>query len=269
MRLESWQHKRGEFMANITPIKAFDDNYIWMLKVTDQGVILVDPGDAAPVIAVLESESLDIAAILLTHHHGDHSGGITALRDWSAARGQAFKVYGSAGARHVDHPCHQSDSFSIQGTHFEVLEVPGHTLDHIAFITGKALFCGDTLFSGGCGRLFEGTAAQMYESLSKIKELPADTQVYCAHEYTLSNLKFARVVEPNNEALKAYETEVIALRARNEASVPSLLATELAINPFLRVNQGSLVRALANHWQQQIAEPVTAFALLRRWKDNF
>ncbi|WP_338588793.1 hydroxyacylglutathione hydrolase [Shewanella khirikhana] len=263
-------------MYSITPIAAFNDNYIWMLGPIDggDGVLLVDPGDASPVIATLEQQGLRVAAVLLTHHHGDHSGGISGLRQWASSRGESFKVYGAASSEFTDVPCHDGDTLMLPELaavppSMQVLAVPGHTLDHLAFVIDNALFCGDTLFSAGCGRLFEGTPEQLFDSLAKIKALPADTQVYCAHEYTQSNLKFAAVVEPDNQALADYIQDVNARRQLGKPSIPTVLATELAINPFLRTEQPQLAAAVSAHWQQAVTDAVTCLALLRRWKDNF
>ncbi|MCL2918859.1 hydroxyacylglutathione hydrolase [Shewanella litorisediminis] len=258
-------------MLNIRPIPAFADNYIWMIELPDGGAVVVDPGEAGPVINTLQRLNLSLTAVLLTHHHGDHNGGISELRDWARANGQDFTVYGAVTSLYSDIPCRDGDTVEISGlsSPIRVLSVPGHTLDHLAFVVDNALFCGDTLFSGGCGRLFEGDASQLYDSLAKLSALSDDTRVYCAHEYTLSNLRFALAVEPHNQCLHDYVEQIKGLREANQPSLPSTLGTEKAINPFLRVNQAAVKTAVAQHAGQKVADEVTCLALLRRWKDNF
>ena len=228
---------------NLTALPAFTDNYIWML---DDGTsaVVVDPGEAAPVQAALDARQLALAAILVTHHHGDHVGGVDALRSRLSG-----PVYGprreSIPAPYV--ALDDGDTVEVLGQRFEVIDVPGHTAGHIAYFhAGRdgapLLFCGDTLFSGGCGRLFEGTPAQMHASLSKFAALPADTRVCCTHEYTLSNLRFAAAVEPGNGAITAYTQRCQATREAGQPTLPSSMAQELAINPFLRCTQPEVVR---------------------------
>ncbi|QYJ73695.1 hydroxyacylglutathione hydrolase [Shewanella sp. FJAT-52076] len=258
-------------MLDIRPIPAFADNYIWMIVLPDGGAVVVDPGDATPVINSLQSLNLHLTAVLLTHHHGDHNGGISQLGDWAKSNGQSFTVYGAVTSDYSDVPCRDGDTVNISGltSPVRVLSVPGHTLDHLAFVVDNALFCGDTLFSGGCGRLFEGDARQLYDSLAKLASLPDNTEVYCAHEYTLSNLKFALAVEPQNQCLKDYLKQVNTLREANKPSLPSTLGTEKAINPFLRVDKETVNAAVAAHAGQKVTDEVSCLALLRRWKDNF
>ncbi len=257
---------------NLVPLPAFNDNYIWMLQ-DGPHAIVVDPGDAQPVFDALARDRLQLAAILVTHHHADHTGGVAALREATGAR-----VFGPASERIPEPfiPLAQGDHAQILGLRFEVIDTPGHTAGHIAFFlparNGDAplLFCGDTLFSGGCGRLFEGTPAQMLASLDALGSLPGDTRVCCAHEYTLSNLRFAEAVEPGNAELTQYMAQCQALRARDQATLPSLLATEHLINPFLRSREASVLRAVRAHADLNAdAGEVDVFAALRQWKNDF
>ncbi|SRR3989339_224942 len=244
-------------MLKIIPIPAFKDNYIWILLSGDKAIV-VDPGDAAPVITYLKKHSLTLAAILVTHHHHDHSGGVAELIAYQNA-----PVYS---AQNVD------ENTFININHFpefRVLKIPGHTLDHVAYYSADAVFCGDTLFSAGCGRVFEGTMEQMYSSLLKLKSLPNSTKMYCGHEYTLANLKFAKAVEPENSAIKNKMATVEKLRAENTASLPSLLSEELQINPFLRCDILELITAAEKHAGKKLTDPVEVFAVLREWKNNF
>lgn len=261
--------------GTVVAIKAFSDNYIWMLH-DGQQAIVVDPGDASPVLQALSALSLRLAGILVTHHHGDHVGGIEALRPYLHG-----PVYGPANEV-IPQPCiglRGGDSMDLLGLRFQVIDVPGHTAGHIAYYLehaadadAPALFCGDTLFSAGCGRLFEGTAAQMHASLQTLAALPGATRVFCTHEYTLSNLRFARAVEPTNQALAAHETWAIAQREQDLPTLPSSLALELQINPFLRCSEAAVIAAAAStHPSVMPAElsPVTTFARLRAWKNEF
>lgn len=255
----------------IRPIKAFSDNYIWMI---DDGVdaVVVDPGDAMPVFDALESDGLSLTAILLTHHHHDHVGGVLDLLETYKAT-----VYGPAmeNLPACDAALSEGDDVQIHrpALKLNVLDVPGHTAGHIAYtgqIAGQhVLFCGDTLFVGGCGRLFEGTPDQMLQSLDKFAALPEDTKVYCAHEYTLANLRFARAVEPDNTELAQFEARCVQAREAGQATVPSSIATEKACNPFMRARVQSIANA-ASHWANQpLATPVEVFAALRTWKNDF
>lgn len=256
---------------NLLPLPAFTDNYIWLLHNGKQALV-VDPGDAAPVQAALQALQLQLQAILVTHHHADHVGGVDALRDATGALvyGPAFEVLPEPVVR-VD----SATQLQLLGLQWRVLEVPGHTAGHIAWYcepAGQApiLFCGDTLFSGGCGRLFEGTAEQMHASLQQLAQLPQNTRVACAHEYTVSNLKFACEVEPSNTALLQYRAHCEALRQQQRPTLPSTLAQELAINPFLRCDVKQVVQsALRFRSNTHPEQPASVLATLREWKNAF
>jgi hydroxyacylglutathione hydrolase len=254
---------------NLVALPAYTDNYIWMLH-DGVNAVVVDPGDAAPVHAALDAHGLTLRAILVTHHHADHVGGVDALR--SRLDGP---VYGPAHEKIPTPfvPLVEGQQVDVPGLQFRVLDVPGHTAGHIAYVqTGveaaPLLFCGDTLFSGGCGRLFEGTPAQMSASLAKFAALPADTQVCCTHEYTLSNLRFGWAVEPGNAALAAYNQRCLALRAAGTPTLPSAMGLELQINPFLRCGAPEVVAA-ARAQGATADDPVSVLATLRTWKNNF
>lgn len=253
------------------PLPAFSDNYIWMLH-DARHALVVDPGDAAPVLQALHGMGLSLQAILVTHHHGDHVGGVSALREATGAA-----VYGPA-REPMPEPIARltgGEAITALGLRFSVIDVPGHTAGHIAYYCADTdgaplLFCGDTLFSGGCGRLFEGTPAQMQASLDALAALPGDTRVCCAHEYTLSNLKFARAVEPGNAALSEYITRCEALRQAGQPTLPARMATERAINPFLRTRQASVAQA-ARGFDARVdpQQPAAVLAALRQWKNEF
>lgn len=255
-------------------VSAFADNYIWMLHdgPAAGGAIVVDPGDAAPVAAALDAHGLELAAILVTHHHADHVGGVDALRP--RLRGP---VFGPARERIPKPfiPLREGDRASALGLEFEVIDVPGHTAGHIAYLLREVpgggapiLFCGDTLFSAGCGRLFEGTPAQMHDSLGKLAALPGDTRVCCAHEYTLSNLRFAAAVEPGNAAIAAHTAWCEAERAAGRPTLPSTIARERELNPFLRCGVPAVAHAARDHGAAG-TDPVAVFTLLREWKNRF
>lgn len=257
----------------VIPVPAFTDNYLWTLA-RGGGAVVVDPGDAAPVETALAERGLRLVAILVTHHHPDHIGGLTALLSR-----HPVPVYGpkreQATIKQLTVELVDGDHVEVLGRRFEVMEVPGHTLGHIAFysaahdLEGPILLCGDTLFSAGCGRLFEGTPAQMHHSLSRLAALPPATQVYCTHEYTTSNLAFAQAVEPANPALLDHVARVRELRSRNQPSLPSSIELELRINPFLRADQPSVRKAADIRAGHELADPVETFATLRAWKDVF
>lgn len=251
-------------------LPALADNYIWLLR-TGDGVLVVDPGDAAPVLAAADAGGFAVDAVLLTHHHHDHVGGTAQLQ----ARWPGLEVHGPHDARitTTTRRVGNGDAVRAAGLAFDVIEVPGHTTSHIAFFheagAESLLFCGDTLFSLGCGRLFEGSAAQMHDSLSRLAALPGPTRVCCGHEYTLSNAAFARVVDPDNPALRRRTEEAKAMRDDARPTLPSTLAEELACNPFLRCDQPAVVAAVERHAGQPPADATAVFAGLRRWKDGF
>ncbi|NMP31479.1 hydroxyacylglutathione hydrolase [Thalassotalea sp. M1531] len=256
---------------NITPIHAFNDNYIWAItEASSDKAALVDPGQAQPCIEFLENNQLKLTTILVTHHHPDHVGAINEL---IALYGEDISVYGPANESipQCTHKLKEGDKVSIKGIDLSlsVLDVPGHTSGHIVYFSDSLLFCGDTLFSGGCGRLFEGTAEQMHHSLNKLKQLPANTQVYCAHEYTLANLHFALAVEPENSELLAYFKQVQEDRLDKKSTIPTNLSRELCINPFLRCDNENVKHAAERFTENSIKSEVDVFAAIRRWKDEF
>ncbi|EXJ13560.1 hydroxyacylglutathione hydrolase [Imhoffiella purpurea] len=255
-------------MIQARPIPAFDDNYIWLLTETDDTAVVVDLGDADPVLEVLRREGRTLTGILVTHHHHDHTGGIPDLLE-------AFpnaEVHGPADPRirTITHPCREGDAIRPAGlsTRFRVMEVPGHTSTHIAYLGDGKLFCGDTLFAAGCGRVFDGTFEQLANSLESIAALPPDTLCYCAHEYTLANLGFAAWVEPDSPALverTGLETE---RRRRGEPTLPAPLDLELSTNPFLRVREPRVMAAAAGFAGRPLSSGAEVFTALRRWKDE-
>ena len=254
----------------LIPLPAFQDNYLWVLH-DGHRALVVDPGDAQPVLQFLQRDGLQLEAILVTHHHPDHIGGVDALRDATGAR-----VYGPARER-IPEPLErleEGDAVTVLGLRFEVLDVPGHTSGHIAYYCADVdgaplLFCGDTLFSGGCGRLFEGTPAQMLASLDKLAALPGATRVCCTHEYTLSNLNFARAVEPGNAELINYSQRCEELRQRDLPTLPSTIAQEKQINPFLRTRLPGVAQAARAFDAATPEDDVAVFAAIRQWKNQF
>jgi hydroxyacylglutathione hydrolase len=254
-------------MPNIHAVPAFRDNYIWALE-NGRDAVVVDPGEAAPVESFLERHGLKLAAVLATHHHADHVGGLPQLvRRWKCpAYGPAREV-----AADLDERLGEGDRFTVPGLGIAlgVLDIPAHTAGHIAFFGDDAVFCGDTLFACGCGRLFEGTAAQMVDSLGKLARLPGSTRVYCGHEYTLANIRFAEAVEPGNAGLRERRAREEAKRARGEPTLPSTIADELATNPFLRCREPEVIASAEKHAGRHLRNPVEVFAELRKWKDGF
>ena len=251
----------------LTALPAFEDNYIWALVDDEGNAVVVDPGDAAPVLAASDL-GLWPAGVLLTHHHLDHCGGVAALRE----RWPTLPVFAPDDARipHATERVGDGSRFKLNNWDFTVLAVPGHTLSHIAFHGAEGhLFCGDTLFSLGCGRLFEGTPAQMLESLERLAALPGASAVCCGHEYTLANAAFARAVDPANDALRRRTEEAQAMRNAGRPTLPSTLAVELATNPFLRVDAPAVHAAVSRRLGREPAGRVETFAELRRWKDGF
>jgi hydroxyacylglutathione hydrolase len=255
---------------SVRPVRAFSDNYIWLIDSPHAPgqVVAVDPGDAAPVIAELQRSGASLAAILLTHHHPDHIGGVPELlRRW------AVPVIGPDDGRIAQRTRTVRDGERCElpdlGLSFEILQIPGHTVSHIAFWGHGALFCGDTLFSAGCGRMFEGTPLQMSASLTKLRNLPRDTQVYCGHEYTAANLRFALTVDPANAAALEYQGKVARLRARDEPTLPSTMALEIRVNPFLRLEEQIVVAAAEAHAGKSLGSAADIFGVLRAWKDQF
>lgn len=257
-------------MLQIQPIPAFSDNYIWLLsRPGETAACVVDPGDAAPVEAALAARGLTLTTILVTHHHFDHVGGLGRLREVFSP-----EVIGphNPAIEGIEREVAAGDQVEVLGAGFRVMAVPGHTLDHIAYFHAgdtPLLFCGDTLFAAGCGRLFEGTPETMHRSLQSLAALPPETRVYCAHEYTLANLRFARAVEPGNRVLAAREQSARAMRDRGEPTVPSSIGEELATNPFLRCEEGAVLSSLRESARLRGETPAEVFASARAWKDEF
>jgi len=255
-------------MLEIVPLPAFQDNYIWTLH-SGKFAAVVAPGEARPVRDYLEREGLTLAAILATHHHPDHVGGIAEL-----VAMRKVPVFGPKGEPipALTHPVGQDDRVEIPelaAACFTVLDIPGHTRAHVAYYGLGSLFCGDTLFACGCGRVFEGTAAQMLASLSKLAALPDETRVYCGHEYTLANIKFARAVDPDNAELAAREARARRLREAGRPTLPSTLGEERATNPFLRCTEPVVVESANKYLGSRIGDPVSVFAAIREWKNRF
>jgi hydroxyacylglutathione hydrolase len=259
----------------LIPLPAFDDNYIWILH-DMVSAIVVDPGDAQPVLDLLETQRLTLAGIFVTHHHTDHTHGVQALMD-----AHTCPVFGPRTEQLPFEPHRRvgaGDTLDVLGITWRVVDVPGHTAGHIAFIADQVecppwtkaplLFCGDTLFSGGCGRLFEGTPAQMLSSLDLLAALPSDTLVCCTHEYTLSNLRFATEVDPDNVALQRYQASCLQTRANGQPTLPSTVGLERRINPFLRCRDSALSQRIQTA-RQCPPDTISCFAALREWKNNY
>jgi len=253
----------------ITQIRVLTDNYVWVLiNPENRHCAIVDPGDAKPVLNFLERENLILSAILITHHHWDHVNGVPGI-----IKKLKVPVYGpkDSDVPCLTNPLEEDDKVELTDLNLtlNVLEIPGHTLDHIAYYGETLLFSGDTLFSAGCGRLFEGTAAQLYQSLCKLAELPDDTQIFCGHEYTTKNLQFALTVEPNNSAAQVRLKECQVLREQNKPTLPSTLSQEKQYNPFLRCREPSVIEAAKKHSAKTSLSPEEVFAVLRDWKDGW
>jgi hydroxyacylglutathione hydrolase len=255
---------------HVTPVAAFADNYIWLIRgINDPGsVVVVDPGDAHAVKRVLSQQRLALAGILITHHHADHTAGVVELiNEWNVP------VYGPAKELIPGNPTLVSGGTDIGfiqlGLTFSVIDVPGHTEGHIAYMGHNSLFCGDTLFSGGCGRLLGGTAPQLWHSLNRLAQLPHETRVYCTHEYTVGNLMFARTIEPDNSATAAYLENCRRLRAEDRPTLPTTIGIELNINPFLRVKNSTVKRSAEQHAGHPLDSDLDVFTTLREWKNHF
>ena len=256
-------------MTHIITVPAFSDNYIWLIcNEKKEFAAIVDPGDASPVIEALEKDNIQPVAILITHFHHDHVGGISAL----LARYPDLMVYGPASEEipHITHPLKGDENLSFDQieTELQVMNVHGHTAGHIAYYTKGKLFCGDTLFAGGCGRVFNGTMKQLHDSLYKISQLPSDTLIYCAHEYTLDNLGFAKWVEPDSGDILAREEADRALIDNDQATVPSLLSLELETNPFMRTHLSHVAKKVAQATGETLENSTEVFTAMRIWKDS-
>ncbi|MBP9726293.1 MAG: hydroxyacylglutathione hydrolase [Gammaproteobacteria bacterium] len=256
-------------MIQIEPIEAFNDNYIWaMIDADKKTTWVVDPGDANPVLEFCIHHNYQLVGILVTHHHYDHCGGVKLLREKFN-----IPVYGPKhDSIHATHTVQDAEIIFLPecNLHFKILFIPGHTLEHVAFYCEEEnlLFCGDTLFSAGCGRIFEGTPQQMYDSLTKLANLPDNTKIYCGHEYTLPNLKFAKLVEPDNSDIDDYLTQTTHYRTEGQPSLPSILGLEKKVNPFLRAAIPAVIESAEHRIGKPIYNTVEVFATIREWKNN-
>ena len=254
-------------MLSVEPIKAFTDNYIWLVS-TNEGSIVIDPGESKNIQKLIDNKTIDLKGILITHHHYDHTNGLSEL-----VKKNELEVYGPVNnIDGINHRLTDKDKISIIGIDFDVISIPGHTLDHIGFYSANAnnpiLFCGDTLFAGGCGRIFEGTYEQMFHALKKITKLPINTNIYCGHEYTLSNLKFALEADDTNKELIEEFKKVENKINSNIPSLPTTLDKELKVNPFLRCNNINIQNKIIKKFKVSNNE-LEVFTALRKWKDNF
>jgi hydroxyacylglutathione hydrolase len=260
-------NERVSDKVEVVALRAFKDNYVWTLR-DARCAAVVDPGEAQPALDYLAAENLQLVAILATHHHQDHVGGIAELR-----RKYAVPVYGPRGEpiATLTHPVGGGDRVAIDelSMSFEVFDIPGHTRAHVAYYGANMLFCGDTLFACGCGRVFEGTPQQLYASLEKLAALPDETLVYCGHEYTLANIRFAKAVEPDNAALAERESADARARRESRPTLPSTIAREKATNPFLRVTQPAVIESANKYLGRRVSDPAGVFAALRQWKNQF
>lgn len=253
--------------TQVYPVKAFQDNYIWTIY-NETHAVVVDPGESEPVLDFLRSKNLKLAAILITHHHFDHVSGIEKLVDHSNV-----PVYGPKNENIplITHTLVEDDTVDLEllNLKYTILDIPGHTSGHIAYADNQNVFCGDTLFSCGCGRIFEGTPQQMFESIGKLASLPDSTKVYCTHEYTLSNIKFALALEPENPDLLEYEREVKLKVSKGQSSLPSTIGFEKIVNPFLRCDDLAIASAAKKRSQQVFTNEVEVFTAIREWKNTF
>ena len=254
-------------MLSVEPIKAFTDNYIWLVS-TNEGSIVIDPGESKSIQKLIDNKTIDLKGILITHHHYDHTNGLSEL-----VKKNELEVYGPVNnIDGINHRLNDKDKISIIGIDFDVISIPGHTLDHIGFYSANAnnpiLFCGDTLFAGGCGRIFEGTYEQMFNALKKITKLPTNTNIYCGHEYTLSNLKFALEADDTNKELIEEFKKVENKINSNIPSLPTTLDKELKVNPFLRCDNINIQNKIIEKFKVSNSE-LEVFTALRKWKDNF
>ena len=254
--------------VQITPLPAFTDNYIWCFH-NQMHCVVVDPGDAKVVESFCQQHGLTLAAILITHHHADHTGGLPQLTKTFSG----IDVFGpcNPSIKLINQRLTEGQQIHIDTMDltFDVIELPGHTLDHIAYIGHGGALCGDTLFSAGCGRLFEGSPRQMLHSLAKLRALPDSTQVWCTHEYTLANLAFASAVEPNNQAIVDYSQWAMQMREQDVPTLPTDIKTQKAINPFLRADYPAVRQSAEAFAEKELSSEEAVFAAVRRWKDNF